>query len=455
MNRASLKKIIISALIVIVIAGGGYYLYVTKFKTKATTQSRYITETATKGTLKVAVAGTGAVSSSSTKDVTVPNNGILTNFKVTTGSAIIQGTSLGSVVDSSLQNQLKTDMAKLTQAKLQLTQAQQKSGNDNQSDENKITQANDQLTEDKAKPNIDQATLDKDNNAITDAQNALTNDANSDSNTITNDNLAIQQAQVTVDNDNTTLSKENMIAPITGTFENVANVNGDSVQSGKTLGTITDLTHLQLQVAIDELDISKIAIGQKVDITFADVPDKKYTGTVAGIPDSGTTTSNVTSYNIAVTIDDSTGLKLGMNANASINVESKDNVLMVPSDAIQTLNGKKYVLESSTSSSSSTSSYKSSYGNRTGSGSSSSSKSAGKLVAVQTGITNQTDVEITSGLSEGQKVLVVLPTVSTSTSSSSRSGGSSGFSGGGGSGFGSGGGSGFGSGSGTGSRSGN
>ena len=431
MNRASLKKIIISALIFIVIAGGGYYIYATKFKAKTTTQSRYLPETTTKGTIKVAVAGTGAVSSASTKDIIIPNNGTLTNFKVSTGSAITQGTSLGTVVDSSLQNQIKTDTAKLAQAKLQLTQAQQKSSNDIQSDQNKITQANDQLTVDKAKPNIDQVTLDKDNNAITDAQNALTNDTNNDNNTITNDNLSVQQAESTLANDNTTLSKENIIAPITGTFENVANGNGDSVQAGKTLGTITDLTHLQLQVAIDELDISKIAVGQKVDITFADVPSKKYTGVVAGIPDSGTSTSNVTTYNIAVTIDDSTGLKLGMNANVSINVQSKDNVLIVPSNAIQTKNGKKYVLEPSTSSNSSGGNGSDS--SKYGSGSGSFSKSESKQVEVQTGISNQTQVEITSGLTEGQSLLVLLPSVSTSTSSSSRSGGNSGFSGGSGS----------------------
>lgn len=454
MNRASLKKIIISALIFVVIAGGGYYLYVTKIKAKVATQTRYITEQATKGTLKVTVSGTGAVSSASTKDVIIPSNGTLTNFKVSTGSAITQGTSLGSVVDSNLQNQIKTDQSKLAEAKQQLTQAQQKSSSDSQSAQAKITQASDQLTEDKAKPNIDQATLDKDNNAISDAQNSLTNDSNSDNNSITNDNLAIEQAQSTVDNDNTTLNKENMIAPISGIFENVANGNGDSVQSGKTLGTIMDLTHLQLQVAVDELDISKIALGQKVDLTFADVPSKNYTGTVASIPDSGTSTNSVTTYNIVVTIDDSTGLKLGMNANASINVQSKDNTLMLPSNAIQTVSGKKYVMEPSTSSTSTSSSYGSGGSSSKYGSSSSSSRSggtkAGKLVEVQTGISNQNDVEITSGLSEGQKVLVQLPTVSTSASSS-RSGGGSGFGGGSGLGSGSAGGSGFGGGS----RSGN
>lgn len=442
MNRASLKKLIISALILVVIAGGGYYLYATKFKASSTAQSRYITEQASTGTINVTVTGTGAVSSQATSDVIIPANGTLSNFKVTTGSIITQGTSLGSVVDSSLNNQVTTDQLKLSQAKQQLTQLQQKQANDASLDQAKINQAKQQLAEDQANPKIDQSTIDKDNNDITTAQNALTNDTNSDNNNIANQNLTIQQAQTTLNNDNTSLSKDNIIAPISGTFENVANGNGDTVQSGKTLGTIVDLTKLQVQVAVDELDISKVKVGQKANITFADVAGKTYTGTVASIPDSGTTSNNVTTYNVVVTIDDSTGLKLGMNGNVTINVQTKDNIVMVPSAAIQTINGNKYVLEaSSNGSGSSNSSYSgNSKGSSSYSGGGKNAQSAGKLVEIQTGISNQNYVEVTSGLDDGQKVLVKLPSVS---SSSSSGGGRGGFGGGGsfggGSGFGGGG----------------
>jgi HlyD family secretion protein len=452
MNRASIKKLIVSAVILVVLAGGGYYLYTTKFKTNTATQSRYLPQTATTGTINVTVTGTGSVSSQSTQDVVIPNNGTLTNFKVTTGSIITAGTSLGSVVDPTLQPQIQTDQLKLNQAKQQLTQLQQKETADTTSDQSKINEANQQLTEDQANPKIDQATIDKDNNAITDANNTLTNDTNTDNNNIANQNITIQQAQATLNNDNTTLSKENMIAPISGTFENVANQNGDTVQSGKTLGTIMDLSKLEVVVSVDELDISKVQVGQKATISMPDVPGKTYTGTVASIPDSGTTTNNVTNYNVVITLDDSTGLKLGMNGNVTINVQTKNNVVMVPSTAIITRGGNKYVMEPSSSSNSSSSQNRSSSygGGQNGSGSYGGGKigqSAGKLVEVQTGISNQNDVEITSGLEAGQKILIQLPSISSSTSSRS-GGGMGGYGGYGGGGMGGYGGGGFGGGSG-------
>jgi HlyD family secretion protein len=442
MNGASLKKLIISALILVVLVGGGYYLYSTKIKAKTTTQSRYITEQATKGTMIVTVTGTGPVSSQSTQDVVIPNNGTLTNFKVTTGSVITAGTSLGSVVDPTLASQIQIDQLKLNQANQQLAQLQQKATSDINSDQAKINTANQQLAQDKANPKIDQATIDKDNNVITDAENTLTNDTNTDNNNIANQNIAIQQAQATLNNDNTTLSKENMIAPISGTLENVTNQNGDTVQSGKTLGTIMDLSKLEVVVAVDELDISKVHVGQKSNITFNAIADKNYTGTVASIPDSGTNTNNVTNYNVVVTLDDSTGLKIGMNGNVTINVQTKNNVVMVPSAAIITRNGQKYVMEPSSSNKSSSSQNGSnSYGGgKSGSssyGGSKSGQSAGKLVQVQTGISNQNYVEITSGLNAGQQILIQLPSVSSSTSSSKSGGyGGGGMGGYGGGGFG-------------------
>jgi HlyD family secretion protein len=446
MNRASLKKLIISALILVVLIGGGYYLYSTKIKAKTATQSRYITEQATKGTMIVTVTGTGSVASQTTEDIVIPNNGTLTNFKVTTGSIITAGTSLGSVVDPTLASQIQIDQLKLNQANQQLAQLQQKATSDISSDQAKINTANQQLAQDQANPKIDQATIDKDNNAITDAQNTLTNDTNTDNNNIANQNITIQQAQATLNNDNTTLSKENMIAPISGTFENVTNQNGDTVQSGKTLGTIMDLSKLEVVVAVDELDISKVHVGQKANITFSALPDNNYTGTVASIPDSGTNTNNVTNYNVVVTLDNSTGLKIGMNGNITINVQTKNNVVMVPSAAIITRNGQKYVMEPSTSNKSSSSqkgsnSYgggqngSSSYGG--GKSGQSAGQSAGKLVQVQTGISNQNYVEITSGLNAGQQILIQLPSVSSSTSSSKSGGyGGGGMGGYGGGGFG-------------------
>ncbi len=474
MKKALLKKIIIAALVVVVIGGGGFAVYNNFFKTKATASTRYMTEYASTGTLNVTVAGTGTVVSASTKDIIIPNSGIVSGMSIANGTVVKAGQTLGTIEDTTLQNQINSDRAKLTSSQQQVTQATQQKNATLQADQLKLTEAQQKLSNDQAQLNLDnsktttngssnsaqnpaqtllndQTAVQNDQNSITAAEEAITNDTNSGNNNIASANASVSQAQATLNTDLASQNNDTITAPISGTIENLTNQNGDSLQSGKTLATIMDLTHMQLQVPVDELDISKVKVGQTVNITVDDVPGKTYSGTVATVPDQGTTTNNVTDYTVIVNINDCTGLKLGMNANVTINVQSKSNVLMVPSEAITTRNGSSFVMVPASTSSNSGNS-------NTGNSSNGSSKrggfsSAGKLVQVQTGISNQDYVEVTSGLSDGEKVLVQLPNVSTTSSSSGRSGGFGGGSFGGGS-FG--GGSGFGSGTGSsGSKGGN
>ncbi|AGK99499.1 efflux RND transporter periplasmic adaptor subunit [Clostridium pasteurianum] len=473
MNRTSLKKLIIPIVVVAIISGGSYYAYSKYSNSKTTSQSRFITMTATKGSLSVGVPGTGTVVSSSSKDIVASGNGTLTNFPIQLGSVVKQGDSLGYVNDSSINNQVQTDQMKLTQAQQQLTQITNQANYQAQTDQLKLTQAQTQLSQ-----MTKQSDIDNQNITIQQLQNSLSNDNATKTQNINNQNTTIQQLQNTLNNDITTKNNLNLTVPISGTVVALNNQNGDTVQSGKTIATVQDTNHLQLNVAVDELDINKIQLGQKADITFDDIQGKTFTGSVASIAYTGQTSNNVTTYNVVVTIDNPSGIKIGMNGNVNIQVQNKDNVLMVPTEAIQTRNGKKYVMEptssaSGTSNSSGSSRQGNGYsgnggsggngGQRGGNGQSGSysggnraSSSGGKLVEIETGIENQNDVEITSGLQEGQKVLVQLPNISSSGSGSQgRSGGGGGFGGGSGS-FGGGGGSfGGGSGSGGGGRSGN
>lgn len=397
MNKILIKKIVIPVTIVIVISFTGYFVYKTKFSSQTSSTNRFITEKVTKGTMNVTVTGTGTVLSAATKDIAIPNNGTLANFSLSAGSTITKGSTIATVVDKTLASQISIDKLKLNQAQQQLSSVQQ-------TDQAKITEAQQKLSEDSSNSKTPSSTIDSDNTNIQQAQNALTNDTNAQ-------NINIQQAQNTLNNDLTQQSSETIVAPISGTLENVSNQNGDTVQSGKTLGTIEDLTNLNIQVPIDELDISKVKVGQSVNISFEDIKNQTFTGSVVSIPDNGTTSNNVTTYNVLVSINNPSQIKLGMNANVTVNVQSKANALMVPSDAIQTINGKKYILEATNSSKQYSGSSSYSKGN--------SSNSKGKLVEVQTGLTNQSDVEIVSGASAGQNVLVKLPNVSSSMSGKS------------------------------------
>ena len=179
-----------------------------------------------------------------------------------------------------------------------------------------------------------QSDIDNQNIVVQQAQNTLNNDTSTGTNNINNQKIAIQQAQNTLNNDLETKNKENLTAPINGTVVTVAAQNGDTLQNGKSIATVEDLSNLQLDVPVDELDIDKVKEGQKVEISFDDIKDKKYAGSVVSLSLLGKTTNNVTTYDVLVSIDNPDKVKLGMNANVSIDVQSKDNALFVPSEAV-------------------------------------------------------------------------------------------------------------------------
>ena len=275
----------------------------------------------------------------------------------------------------------------------------------------------------------------------------------------------LQQDQIDLNNKTAQLAKETVTSPIDGVIVTMNFNNGDTVQSGKPIATVIDMKSLQIVAQVDELDISKVANGQKATITFDALTGKTYTGTVSKVSELGTTTSNVTNYAVNIAIDNPTGIKVGMNGNINITVASKSNVVTLSLDAVQTVNGKKYVLTSIPAATSGGSTSSSTSSKRTTSGSSSSSTKGSSSTStrnysassssaasgsggvrsirnssmkeVTTGLTNETDVEITSGLKDGDSVYIQLPSVSTSTTSTStaRTSGASGYGGGSGSGF--------------------
>ncbi len=99
-----------------------------------------------------------------------------------------------------------------------------------------------------------------------------------------------------------------------------------------------------LSVSINEIDIGKIAADQKVTITFDSLPDKTFTGKVVGVDRTGSATQGVVSYPVLIQLD--TGAEqvyTNMSATAEIIIESKENVLWVPPAALRTQAGQTSV----------------------------------------------------------------------------------------------------------------
>ena len=145
---------------------------------------------------------------------------------------------------------------------------------------------------------------------------------------------SLRSAEISMQNLQDTMNNYTITAPISGTIiEKDAKV-GDAVKTGDTLCIVYDLSYLEMNINVDELQISSISVGQQVQITADAVPDKTYVGTVTRVSMKGTSNGGTTTYPVSIRIDDTDGLRPGMNANAEIVVAEAKNALVVPNAAV-------------------------------------------------------------------------------------------------------------------------
>ena len=145
---------------------------------------------------------------------------------------------------------------------------------------------------------------------------------------------SLRSAEISMQNLQDAMNNYTITAPISGTIiEKDAKV-GDAVKAGDTLCIVYDLSYLEMSINVDELQISSITVGQKVQISADAVPDKTYVGTVTRVSMKGASNSGTTTYPVTIRIDDTDGLRPGMNANAEIVVAEAKNALVVPNAAV-------------------------------------------------------------------------------------------------------------------------
>ena len=145
---------------------------------------------------------------------------------------------------------------------------------------------------------------------------------------------SLRSAEISMQNLQDAMNNYTITAPISGTIiEKDAKV-GDAVKAGDTLCIVYDLSYLEMSINVDELQISSISVGQQVQITADAVPDKTYVGTVTRVSMKGASNGGTTTYPVTIRIDDTDGLRPGMNANAEIVVAKADNALVVPNAAV-------------------------------------------------------------------------------------------------------------------------
>ena len=171
---------------------------------------------------------------------------------------------------------------------------------------------------------------------ISEGQRICTITGDSVDNSIENAKISMENAQSSLENAQETLDDYSITAPISGEVVTKTAKAGDKIEGGSdgTLCVIYDLSYLEMTMSIDELDISDVAVGQEVQITADAVEGTTYTGVVTKVSVAGTTSGGITTYPVTVRIDETEGLRPGMNVDAEIILESAEDVLAIPSGAV-------------------------------------------------------------------------------------------------------------------------
>jgi HlyD family secretion protein len=485
--KTRLIKSIITCLIIVGVGVGGFYGYKAIFPAKTVVAAAsYISTTARKMNMQVSIQGTGAAYSANTKDV-VPNNaGTLEDLSVKVGNTVTVGqklftsasddvsdavTSAENNVDdvsislSSAKSSLTSKKSQLSSAKADLTAKKKElsaAGKELTDAQKKLTDAKNasaseaEIAElskkvDEAEANIEKAEISVEQ--ATSSVEQATSSVEQTASSVKQANLKVSDAKDKLSEAEEQVDEMAVAAPIGGLITVINNSNGDDIDKSKAVLTIVDMSAIKVKVAVDELDIEKVKEGQKGEIKFDAIKDKTYEGEVESISQVGVNSNNVTTFDVVVSIKDPSGIKIGMNANVNILVDSKDDALVIPAEAVVDRNGQKYVMvegtgnntnaQQNTSGNSSQGSGANEQGtgtvgqssqgtgSTTGTGNSQKTRNnqgtgygqgrnmtgniaqgtvaAGRLVQIKTGLENENYIEVTEGLTEGQKVLITLP----------------------------------------------
>lgn len=147
--------------------------------------------------------------------------------------------------------------------------------------------------------------------------------------------LAVQNAQLSLQSAQEALDSYTITSPISGTVIEKNLKAGDQLNGGDSgaMAVIYDLSQLELQMDVSELDIGQIQPGQTVEITAEALPGQTFTGVVEKVSVNGTTTDGFTTYPVTILLSEYGDLNPGMNVSAHIIVERSENALCVPAEA--------------------------------------------------------------------------------------------------------------------------
>ncbi|WP_322907706.1 efflux RND transporter periplasmic adaptor subunit [Paenibacillus campi] len=180
-----------------------------------------------------------------------------------------------------------------------------------------------------------------------------------------------------------------LLAPADGTITKVNVFAGSATSAGAEAFTIVNYRDLSATIQVDELEILKVRPGMKATLTLDAMPAQAFIGHVASIANEGSAKNGVSTFGVTIHLDDPGQIKAGMSAQANILVQHKQNILVLPIESI-IQQGNRYIVNKL---------------DRTTQHSPASPPPT-KEQPITVGIHDQSQVEIVSGLKEGDLISV-------------------------------------------------
>ena len=207
--------------------------------------------------------------------------------------------------------------------------------------------------------------------------------------------VAVQTATVAYNAASDRLRYTHIVAPMDGTVTERGIQPGEVVTpgvqatfEGKALLTVADLSTLIVKADLNQIDVAKVKLGQKVTVTLDALPGKTYDAEITKIAPASILPKDkqVDVFPVEATLTKAdAAIKPGMTADVRIHIEKKEHVLALPIEAVVKENGKQFVSKVVPAA---------------------NGKQKTDKIEVTVGARNDREIEIASGIKEGDKVLI-------------------------------------------------
>jgi len=281
----------------------------------------YRTTPVQRGDIRVAISATGTLSAISTVTVGSQVSGQVTEVLVDFNDKVARGQVIARIDPSTYEAQIAQGNAQVASAQAQLRQAEAALRNAQADYERKASLGERQLV---AKSDVDlaRAALDQARAQVASAQ------------------AQIRQQTASTQTTRVNLDRTVIRSPVDGVILTRSVEPGQTVaaslQAPELFTIAEDLSKMKIELAVDESDIGQVRPGQAVTFTADAFPDRQFRGVVDQVRLAATTTSNVVTYPVVVTVDNSDGTLLpGLTVNAEIEVSKRSGVLKVANAALR------------------------------------------------------------------------------------------------------------------------